>query len=493
MPKSDPAAPEKGANSGLSRQDKQRMLETLANLAGAQLDDDSIERSGTSLVLPENMSVRVAIDTLKSYEERQEAEMEFVHRFNARIYDGLVATKRALRRMTGMSFTSRTFHSIFGSYTPPVLNIPIGVGEFEEAPTGEFPLEVFEGSCSTGHWRHEDTGFMFQLTISAPKKYTNAVKGFFALVEEEINTNSIYQGKAFTAGDDPEFLDLKGVDPAKVVYSNEVMTQLDANVWSLLDHSEAMRENGLPLKRAVLLHGPYGTGKTLAAYLTAQRATESGWTFIFVRPGKDSLSDAMATARLYQPAVVFFEDVDITSSPETDVSYLLDIFDGIQAKGTELIAVMTTNHPDRIHKGLVRPGRLDAVIEINSLDAPGIERLIRATVDEKWLPTVLDIEAIAEAMDGFVPAFSREAIDRAVRYSIARNEGNVSVLTSQDFVDAAHGLRPQLDLMNGAADTVVRPDLETVISSIVRTQIDGTWIPTMEARLAEYEEKATVN
>ena len=50
---------------------------------------------------------------------------------------------------------------------------------------------------------------------------------------------------------------------------------MGANVWSLIRHSPKMRELGLPLKRAVLFEGDYGTGKTLGAFLTAQKCLEA--------------------------------------------------------------------------------------------------------------------------------------------------------------------------------------------------------------------------
>ncbi|NIS12736.1 MAG: AAA family ATPase, partial [Thermoplasmata archaeon] len=88
--------------------------------------------------------------------------------------------------------------------------------------------------------------------------------------------------------------------------------------------------------------------------------------FIQCRPGIDNVYDAMKTARLYQPAVVFYEDVDtIAQGDQTQghvaVTQLLDIFDGLTAKSTKILAILTTNHPEKIHKGMVRPGRLDAV------------------------------------------------------------------------------------------------------------------------------------
>jgi hypothetical protein len=96
-----------------------------------------------------------------------------------------------------------------------------------------------------------------------------------------------------------------------------------------------MRDEKMPLKRAILFEGDYGTGKTLAAFLTAQIATANGWSFHYCRPGRDNIATVMKTARLYQPAVVFFEDVDTIAEggDADDVSQLLDIFDGNHREG----------------------------------------------------------------------------------------------------------------------------------------------------------------
>lgn len=445
-------------------------LTALAQIAGKTFDTDLIAREGSRIVIPENMSPVAAHKQLGAYIEEQEAEKVFAHKTKYRYLDGLVATKNVLKKITGMTRTSITYRSLFGSFTPPALNVQIAYDQWEEAPTGTFPVELWEGAVEVSAYRDPEAGILFSVSVTAPVKYSNAIKGFFKLIDAQLEENSIYRGKAITAQETPEFLDLRAVNPEKVVYSDDVMTQLNANVWSLLEHTQAMRDNGLPLKRAALLEGPYGTGKTLAAFLTAQKAVENGWTFIFVRPGKDDLRQALATAQLYQPSVVFFEDIDSLADSDLDVSSLLDMFDGIQAKGTEIIAVLTTNHADRIHKGLVRPGRLDAVIHIGELDNPGIERLIRATVDARWLPDNLDVEMIGEAMQGFMPAFVKEAVDRAIRYSIARH-GEPTEMTSEDFRDAALGLRPQLDLMNAAGEGEGRPALDTVFTEMVDKQL----------------------
>ena len=455
----------------MNDKDRKVVLDALDKIGGAHFDQDLIQRGGTQISLPERMPVDEAIDTLIEFKNNQAKQITVVHQFDYRYLDGLVAVKRVLRALTGMDPTQKTYRSLFGDYTPPSRRVQVGWEEWEDTPEGEFNITVLEATVSPGVWIDEEKGELFQVAVTAPKRNAARVDALFQMIEAQLQENSIYRGKAITAQAEPGFLDLSGVDESKVVYSQEVLTQLNANVWSLLEHSQAMRDNGLPLKRAVLFAGPYGTGKTLGAYLTAKKAVENGWTLIFVRPGKDSLSAAMATAKLYQPAVVFFEDVDTTSDPETDVTHLLDVFDGIQSKGTEIIAIFTTNHADKLHKGLMRPGRLDAVIQIGALDAIGIEKLIRSIVPAELLPFELDREAIAEAMSGFMPAFVKEAVDRTVRYSIARNGGNLGELSNEDFVAAANGLRPQLDLMEGASESFSRPPIDEALRSIVTEEI----------------------
>lgn len=459
------------------RETDKRLLNRLAEIAGERFQEDDITYEGTKLIIPERMSAFEAIRTLQDHIEQQETETRFTRTYKFRPWDGAAAFNRAIKTLTGTSGIGRASWSFFSGRVPPTFHtVPIDVDKTMQVPWGLIEVSMFEGTVNVGEVHDDEFGPLFHLVVDCPRKYRAAVEGLFQLVEEELRRESIYRGKAFDGQAIPDFIDLSGVQREKVVYSDEVEAQLEANVWSLLRYTESMRKNEVPLKRSVLLHGPYGTGKTMAAFLTAQEAVANGWTFVYCRPGKDSLDHVMSTARLYQPSVVFFEDVDTISEGESDdrnsVTRLLDLFDGIQSKGTEILAVLTTNHPDRIHKGMVRPGRLDAVIEIAELDANGIERLIRSVVPEGGLEGPLDKEAIAESMEGFLPAFVKEAIDRALRYSIARNEGQVAGLATEDFVHAAHGLRPQLDMMNGAKEGRDPDRFEQLLSGLVRSELD---------------------
>lgn len=434
------------------------ILESLADLGGQRVTEDAVLRQGTRLVLPETMSPSDAIGFLSEYVEQQETQTEFSRTFRYRPADGAAALERALKRVFGSAGIGKATWTFFGKQPPELRTINVGVNDTIQVPAGRVAVPSFEGTMMIGATRHREFGELFHLSVVAPRKFKAHIEGLYQVIEDELKQHSIYKGKAVDGQGEPEFIDLSGVNPAEVIYSDEVITQLDANIWSVLQHTEALRSLKIPRKRAVLLEGPYGTGKTLAAFLTAQVATANGWTFIYCRPGKDNLSTVMGMARLYQPAVVFFEDVDvIAESGDKDVvTKLLDMFDGITAKGTEILAVLTTNHKERIHRAMVRPGRLDAMVHIGALDKNGVERMIHATVPEDLIG-VLDYDAIYEAMEGYLPAFVKESIDRTMRYAISRGGGMPEVLTTEDFVAAAVGLRPQLDLMNGAGEGV-KPD-----------------------------------
>ncbi|MDQ0753026.1 ATP-dependent 26S proteasome regulatory subunit [Streptomyces africanus] len=182
----------------------------------------------------------------------------------------------------------------------------------------------------------------------------------------------------------------------------------------------------------------------------------------------------MRTAQLYSPAVVFFEDIDVIgeAGDPARVSKLLDSFDGIGAKGAEVVAILTTNRKDKIDKGMLRPGRLDTVISINHLDQVRVEKLIKAHVSEDML-RVMDYGKVFESFKEFTPAFAKEAISRAKRYAIAREGGKPTMLTTSDFVGAANSLKPQLDLMHAADEEKTSPSLDKALREVVSDVIDN--------------------
>lgn len=448
---------------------QEEILSKLSELGSLRVQDDAIIFEGSRIVLPATMAGRIgdAIDYLTDFQRSQEEEYEYGREFKFRPWDGAAAFDRAMKRLFGSAGIGQRTRTFFGSYPPQYITIECGPKETMQIPWGRVSFAPLSATFNLGMTENAEYGGVFYLSVEAPKKYRAHIEAFFQVVEEELRTGSIYRGRAITAADTPAFINTATVDRSKVIYSDEVMRQLDANVWSAIKYAGTMRDVGLPIKRQVLLYGPYGTGKTLAGMLTAQTAQEHGFTYIQVRP-EDDLYGALKTAQLYSPAVVMFEDIDSIKTTHTEgVAHLLDVLDGITNKGSEVMALFTTNHPDRLHRGMMRPGRLDAVIELSGLDAAGTRRLVEATVPAPLLAADLDWDAVGEAFLGLLPAFAKEAVDRAQRYAIARSGGVPQVIATADLVDAAAGIRGQVRMMDDAPLATDKDTLGGVLAATV--------------------------
>lgn len=475
---------------GISEEDLKRaeILARLEQLGGDIAQDDALKYEGKEFILPEmyREDLLGAAQYLTNLDEQKNTVHNFPRTFRYRPNDVSHALGKALKKVFGTTGLGQSTAGFFGSTPPTFATINTGYEETAQIIQGMTEFPPLKALISVGSENDPEVGRLGKISVQAPRRYSTHIEGLFYAIEEELKNGSIYRGKAIDGADDPHFLNVQDLDPSRVVYTEEVLTQLDANVWSLIEHTQVMRDMKLPLKRSVLVEGPYGTGKSLAAKITAQKCEKNGWTFVQVRP-TDNLERAMKTAALYAPAVVFFEDIDGVASKGDDlaVSRLLDLFDGISAKGNDVIAVMTTNHVERIQKGMLRPGRMDAVIHIGEMDRPGVEKLIKVVVPQGLLFEI-DYDAVFAAYEGYLPAFVKEAIDRTMRYAIARTEGEPMFLETSDFVAAAQGLRSQLQLMRDAGEGKRTPDLETALGAIVTQAVNGVDLIDMDYK-EQYE------
>jgi transitional endoplasmic reticulum ATPase len=179
-------------------------------------------------------------------------------------------------------------------------------------------------------------------------------------------------------------------------------------------------------------------------------------------------------ARMYQPAVVFAEDVDTMAGPNSGatIERHLDLLDGIKQKGLKLLTVFTTNHAEQIHKGMLRPGRIGAVISIGGMDRPGIEKLGRRVIGDALDPDT-DWDEVADRTQGYMPAFVRECFDRAVRYAITLNHGELGQIGTEAICLAADGLRDQYRLMEDASEETTDMNLTASLGAVVQKAVDG--------------------
>jgi len=446
-------------------------------------DEIEFRRDDRKLItLPKGTTYSGLMKILEAKKREQETVSDFRRVFNYRPHDGAVATAIVLKARYGITM-GKAIQTMFGDRPPQVLEIPVGPGgRTVQAPWGRIQIPVIDGGdVFLDDTEHRDYGTIFEIIIRAKRMYAKEIEEFFADVAEQLKNASIYRGKAVAGADELTFIeDLDRFDPGQIVFASGVQNSLDAALFAPLRHPQAYRSEGIPLKRAVLLYGPYGTGKTSVGMMTAKEAVANGWTFVMARPGRDQVADVLTTARLYAPAVVWVEDVDTDtgSSDPKAVSAMLDAFDGITTKSGEIIVALSTNRIDKVPPGMLRPGRLDYVLEIAGLDRPATEKLIRVVVTPGKLAADVDFDAVHAEMDGFLPAFAKATADRARSFAIHRMNGSTDyVLTTGDLVGAARSLHPQLKLHQNAAEPPPLPTLDKVVKNLVTSGVTGMRLP----------------
>lgn len=429
------------------------------------------DHSETFYVKPESRSYAQMAEIAAAAASEEKEISLFAKTFRYRPWDGAYATQATLFEIYGYGGFGKATESMFGSTPPAKISIEVGPGQTVEVPWGELSVPDLKATLMLGATQDREYGLVFQLTAQAPKKMERAIKGLFTAIENTLQTKSIYKGKAINGASQPEFIDPFSVSRDRVIYTRGVEHSLHGLLWNPIRYTDETRERGVSLKRAVLLAGPYGTGKSLTGMLTAQEAVSNGWTYILCRPGKDNLEEVMQTARLYQPSVVFYEDVDVIASTEdkTEVQRLLDVFDGITSKGTEIIVVMTTNHLASIHKGMLRPGRMDGIIKIEGLDAEGCARMVRVMCGDR-LSDDVDLDAVGKALEQFEPAFVAEVIKRADLFNLDKTDVK---LRTDDFLGAAESLRYQWAQYNDARELKAQPTLDTALGELVSSAFAG--------------------
>jgi transitional endoplasmic reticulum ATPase len=461
------------------------LLSTLAELGkNVTSGEESITWSADSegFTLPGRMrgDLNSVIRELEEIRDAEEKKIDFTRPFKYRPYDVAVAFSKAMSRLFKTQGIGKSTFSMFGETQPQILTVETGLGQTTEAPWGKVGFSALSATFTVGYTHDAEAGICGHIICNAPRKYRSMIEGFFAVIQEILENESIYRGKAITGAEYPGFIDAFSFSAEKIFYNKEVMRHLDANIWTPIRHAQVMRDNGQSLKRAVLLEGPYGSGKSLAGLLTAQTAVENGWTYIIVRTEDDPFN-ALRTAKMYAPCVVFIEDLDILAANRSreDIVKLLDLMDSVSNKNQEVMVVFTTNFLGEIDRGVLRPGRIDAVIRIEHLDAEGYEKLVRSVIPAAQLAAEVNFAVVAEAYREFLPAFASGAAKRAYLYHLSRNNGQPSQITTDDLVAAAEGLQHQKTLMDAAHEAErAKPTLGAVVAStfadvLRNTEVNG--------------------
>jgi chaperone BCS1 len=119
-----------------------------------------------------------------------------------------------------------------------------------------------------------------------------------------------------------------------------------------------------------LLTGIPGSGKTSLCKALAKKYGYSIYIMNFNKSMTDSYLIDL-TSDVKDNSIILYEDIDAyfteRKSQDINVSFscLINILDGTLSKGSGNINIITTNYPDRLDSALLRPGRIDKIINFD--------------------------------------------------------------------------------------------------------------------------------
>ncbi len=238
------------------------------------------------------------------------------------------------------------------------------------------------------------------------------------------------------------FKDVAGVKEAKEELSEVV---------EFLKQPAKFTALGAKIPKGVLLMGSPGTGKTMLAKAVAGEADVpffhmSGSEFVemFVGVGASRVRDLFAKAKKTAPCIIFIDEIDAVGRQrgsglggshderEQTLNQILVEMDGFEANNG-VIVIAATNRADVLDPALLRPGRFDRRVVLDSPDLNDREAILKIHARTKPLAGDVSVRQIAERTPGFSGADLMNLMNEAAILSARKG---LKEIPQQELLDA---------------------------------------------------------
>ncbi|MDY2941846.1 MAG: ATP-dependent zinc metalloprotease FtsH [Varibaculum sp.] len=240
------------------------------------------------------------------------------------------------------------------------------------------------------------------------------------------------------------FCDVAGVD--------EAVDEL-REIKEFLSEPAKFHALGAKIPKGVLLYGPPGTGKTLLARAVAGEAgvpfySMSGSEFVemFVGVGASRVRDLFDRAKEHAPAIIFVDEIDAVGrhrgtglgggndEREQTLNQMLVEMDGFD-ENTNVILIAATNRPDVLDPALLRPGRFDRQVAVESPDLKGRAAILRVHAEGKPMTDDVDLEQVAKRTPGFTGADLANVLNEAALLTARSNADLIDNRALDEAID----------------------------------------------------------
>lgn len=237
--------------------------------------------------------------------------------------------------------------------------------------------------------------------------------------------------------------DKKKVTFAEVAGAEEAKQEL-TEIVEFLKYPAKFEALGAKIPKGVLLFGPPGTGKTLLARAVAGEAgvpffsiAGSDFVEMFVGVGASRVRDLFTKAKKNAPCIIFIDEIDAVGRQrgtgmggghderEQTLNQILVEMDGFE-QGTNVIVMAATNRPDVLDPALLRPGRFDRRVTLDTPDLKSRQAILKVHAVGKPLAKDTDLEEIAKKTPGFSGADLENLMNEAAILAARQDQKSVT-------------------------------------------------------------------
>ena len=388
-----------------------------ANAVDSTINHDG--KPGSGITVPKTMTLRNAVRKLEEYAQAEQEKTQLRHIVNyMHFFPAALAFRKLLSDHYGVDF-AKPQPGFFGVQYPVDYTIPTGPNEIQTITLGEFTLGDMKVETSP---QSQDGVPRLGITITCKNSDKAKAEELISLTS---NMPDIWRGQclAFEGSDDLRIPKIGAPDLSidSIALNPPERSAVQMFLNQISNHRVLLSDHGIPFKRGVLLYGPWGTGKTLAAAVAMRAATDAGITVLQERSWSN-LHNTMRLARDMQPCMVFCEDIDLASNRS-----LTNILDDATLKTCAVSLVVTTNHPEKLEPALTRTGRLDICVGFQ-LPEPETRARILAINGADYFSS-----DISTATEGFTGSDLAEVAKRAIINAVAAGRA----MTADDVLAGA--------------------------------------------------------